>query len=107
MAADSGRTRGGDTTMSHKSVITALVAACLGFAGVSQAAPAADSETVSVTVSIADLNVRSEAGAGAALRRIRVAARTVRGYESGRTAIARAAKQSGCAQVAVDRAVAR
>ena len=91
--------------MLHKALITALATACLGFAGVSQATPAADSETASVKVSIADLNVRSEAGARAALRRFRAAAEDVCGYKQGHTSIARAADQSACVKAAVDGAV--
>jgi UrcA family protein len=92
--------------MPSKTLITVLAATALGFAAVSPAA-AADPDIVSVRVPIADLNLHSGAGAAAALYRIRAAARTICGADSGRLPLARAALQSACVKSTVDRAVAR
>jgi UrcA family protein len=72
--------------MSIKIQLTTIaLATTLAFAGGAKAAPAPtlspDSETISVRVSVADLDLRQEAGAAAAHQRIRQAAALVCGGE--------------------------
>jgi UrcA family protein len=63
-----------------KYVLSALTAlAALGFAASVNASPRNDSETVSVTISLADLDLSSHAGAQVAFSRIKSAARSVCG----------------------------
>ena len=63
--------------------LTALSAAlALGFTACGQSAAAQTTETASVKVSFADLNLSSEAGAKVMLQRIRNAAEKVCGIES-------------------------
>ncbi|WP_372787078.1 UrcA family protein [Phenylobacterium sp.] len=85
------------------------VLAAVGFtacAGPTFAAPERSpfDDTLSRTVSVADLNLDSEAGATVALRRIHAAAVYVCGGRSGPVRLDREAYYQACLRIAVDRA---
>ena len=93
--------------MLTKTLFAAALA--LGLAASAQAAPrhaASEPEIVSERVSLADLDLNRQAGAAAALSRIRGAARRVCGDEPSRWATTAVALYHGCRRDAVDRAVA-
>jgi UrcA family protein len=89
------------------STLTAVSAAlALGFSACGQSAAAQNTETVSVKVSFADLNLSTEAGAKIMLQRIRNAAKEVCGTESD-DPIDRMFEYLPCVNGTTDRAVAR
>jgi UrcA family protein len=89
-------------------ILSAL--AVLGCAAQAQAAPVSvasdDPSVLSVTVSVADLNLGARAGAKTALQRIHAAAKTVCGEEPDIGAIERMALYGACIRTSTDRAVA-
>jgi len=92
--------------MLTKSIITTLTAVlALGFAAHSQTASAQPVDTVSIKVSVGDLNISSEAGAKVALERIRVAARSICGPAPS-AALPRTMDYAPCVRNITDRAVA-
>ena len=86
------------------------VLAALGCFVAVHAAPAStssrDPAATSVTVSVADLDLSSRAGAKTALRRIHAAAKTVCGEEPDLRAIERMSLYAACIRTGSDRAVA-
>jgi UrcA family protein len=84
--------------------------AILGFAGASHASPAGDASSdpaaMSVSVSVADLNLSSGAGAKIALRRIHNAASSICGDEPDTRVTERFAIYQSCVKTTVDRTVA-
>lgn len=96
--------------MFAKTTFTALIAlATLGFAATSHAAPTGDGSSdpaaMSVSVSVADLNLSSPVGAKIVLRRIHNAAQTICGSEPDmRTE--RFAIYQACVKTTVDHTVA-
>jgi UrcA family protein len=89
---------------------TVAVAAMLIFGGSVEAAPAptepSGAETTSVRVSVADLDLRQEAGLAAAHRRIRRAAVLVCGYEPASAGLVLYVASSNCRKAAFGAAVA-
>jgi UrcA family protein len=85
--------------------MTALAAvAVLGFSVAAHAAPVQD--TVSVKVSVAGVDLSSEAGAKVALQRIHVAATTICGDQPEARQFADAARYKSCMKAATDSGVA-
>jgi UrcA family protein len=87
---------------------TLAVAATLAFGATAQAATLSPSgtETVSVRVSVADLDLHQEAGLAAAHKRIHRAAILVCGNESASSGLALYAASGSCRKTAFDDAVA-
>jgi UrcA family protein len=87
---------------------TLAIAATLVFGASARAAPMSSSETgtVSVRVSVADLDLRHEAGLAAAHRRIQRAAAVVCGNEPASSGLALYAASKSCRKAAFDGAVA-
>jgi len=89
---------------------TLALVATLASAGGSHAAPAskapAGTETMSVRVSVADLDLRQEAGVAVAHQRIRRAAAFVCGYESPASGLILYGLYSSCRKAAIGDAVA-
>jgi UrcA family protein len=95
--------------MFAKTSFAAIAAlAVLGFAASSHASPvgASDPNTMTVSVSVADLNLSSAAGAKIVLRRIHNAATTICGDEPDRRLTERFALYQSCVKTTVDRTVA-
>jgi UrcA family protein len=97
--------------MFAKTAIASLAAvAAMGFAAASHAAPvmsgSSDPAAMSVSVSIADLNLTSPAGAKAVLARIHTAARTICGDEPDIRMSERFALYQSCLKTTVGRTVA-
>jgi|KBSMisStandDraft_5_1062788.scaffolds.fasta_scaffold88524_1 UrcA family protein len=97
--------------MSFRTQFTTLAAAAtLAFAGSVEAAPAskapAGSETMSVRVSVADLDLRQEAGVAAARNRIRRAADFVCGSQTPLSGLILYGLYHSCRDAAFDEAVA-
>ncbi len=97
--------------MFAKSPLAILPAlAALGCAVAVHAAPAAasspDPAAMSITVSVADLDLANRAGAKTALQRIHAAAKTVCGEEPDIGAIERLSLYGACIRTSTDRAVA-
>jgi UrcA family protein len=89
------------------STLTALTAAlALGLSASGQSAAAQNTETVSVKVSYADLNLSTEAGAKVMLQRIRSAAKKICGDGSD-DPVAFIYQTLPCAKATTDRAVAK
>ena len=84
--------------------------AIFGFAATSHASPAGDASsdpsTISVNVSVADLNLSSPVGARIALRRIHNAAATICGGEPDIRLTQRFALYQSCVKATIDRTVA-
>jgi UrcA family protein len=84
--------------------------AALGCAAAAQGAPVSvaspDPAVMSITVSVADLNLDNRAGAKTALQRIHAAARTVCGQEPDIGAVERLSLYDACIRTSTDRAVA-
>jgi len=89
-----------------RSLLPTLLAAAALTAGVATAAAAAEPERLSVPVKVGDLNIRSEAGAKAALGRIHRAAVTICG-ETDSKQLARQAMIDACVRDAVNTTVAQ
>jgi UrcA family protein len=86
------------------SALAAVLA--IGLAAGAHAAPASDTDTVSVKVSIADLNMRSQAGAKVAFQRIHQAATSICGDEPNPSALGEVAQHRACMKSVVARGVA-
>jgi|KBSMisStandDraft_5_1062788.scaffolds.fasta_scaffold3210609_1 UrcA family protein len=97
--------------MSRKILFATLAAtAALSLCTAASAGPQAqpyDPDTVSVKVSLADLNLNNEPGARIALRRIRNAAREVCGVAPSHPLMKESELYWACQRGATDRAVAR
>ena len=98
--------------MSYNKVLPMIVAvAAIGCAAGSHAAssshPAYASETVSVRVKLADLDLASSAGAAAGLRRIHNAAKEICGPDESFGGFEMGRVYRACVKDSVDRAVAR
>ena len=92
--------------MSLKIIVTTVVAmSALAYAVCTHAATLTDSDTVSVKVSMADLDLGSQAGAAVALRRIDNAARIVCGEEPAMRDMDRAVAYRACMKATVGHAV--
>jgi len=89
-----------------KTLVAAAALALAVTAEAQAAPPKPDPEIVSETVSLRDLDLNHQAGAAAALTRIRGAARRVCGGEPSRWAMTAASLYRTCRRDAVDRAVA-
>jgi UrcA family protein len=93
--------------MFTKTAFAALAA--LSLAASVHAEPASqpvNADKVSVSISVADLNLTSQAGARVALQRVRNAARTICGDEPDNRDQKYAGQFQACVQAVVDRAVA-
>ena len=86
------------------------VVAALGCAAAVHAAPvsvsSSDPGVMSITVSVADLNLDNRAGAKTALQRIHAAAKTVCGQEPDIGAVERLSMYDSCIRTSTERAVA-
>jgi UrcA family protein len=94
--------------MFAKTAKTATLAAlaALSFAATAHAGGSSDPTVTSVSVSVADLNLSSPAGAQVVLRRIHNAAETICGDKPDIRLIQRSALYQSCVKTAVDRTVA-
>ena len=95
--------------MLTKTLFAAAASLALGLAASAHAGPRAassDSETISVRVSLIDLNLDREAGAKVALRRIRNAAAIVCGGDLSPSLRNLSSPYQACQRDAIDRAVA-
>ena len=91
--------------MSIKIIVTTVVAmGALAYAVSTHAAPPSDPETVSVRVSLTGLDLESEAGASAALARIRAAAGVVCGGRPAPIELDRQAEFRACTRLTTGRA---
>ncbi|HEY2178395.1 MAG TPA: UrcA family protein [Caulobacteraceae bacterium] len=92
--------------MSLKLIVTTVAAmGALAYAVSSHAAPSSDSDTVSVTVSLAGLDMASQAGGHAALQRITGAARIICGEAPSPVDLSGGPAYRACMKTAIDRAV--
>jgi UrcA family protein len=85
--------------------IAPLIAVTLAL-GATTAASAAPAERISQSVRVADLNLQSTAGAQVALQRLRQAARTICGGETGSRDLKRQILFEACVRDAVNTTVA-
>ena len=92
------------------SLATLAALAILGYAATARAAPVSvsspDPAVMSITVSVADLNLDNRAGAKTALQRIHAAAKTVCGQEPDIGAVERLSMYDSCIRTSTERAVA-
>jgi UrcA family protein len=95
----------GTNPMSHKTIILAALAAAAISSGAAQAARP-DPDTLTVRVSLADLNLAGEPDAAIALRRINAAAKSICGDQPAIVELGRMALHSACMRSTVGRAVA-
>jgi UrcA family protein len=86
--------------LAKKTLAAVAALAVLGFGA------AAHGQTLSVKVSVIDLNLDSEAGAQVALRRIQSAANHICGDEANTRVLSRSALYRACLRSTVDNAVA-
>ena len=94
--------------MTAKFHITALASVLiLGAAGLSQTAFAADNDVPTVTVQYSDLNLSSTQGARSMLQRIRHAANSVCGPQTGHAIDKSARLHDQCVSQAVSRAISK
>ncbi|THD77171.1 MAG: UrcA family protein [Phenylobacterium sp.] len=93
--------------MLAKTLASALIAvSTLGFiAGSAHAGVASDPDVRTMKISVADIDLRTEAGAQAALHRIQSAARAVCGDTTSLHDMSEYARQRACLKAAVTRAV--
>ena len=95
--------------MIAKTLLTAAVLVALGFTTSVNAAPANavadDDSSVSVSIQVGDLDLRSELGAKAALQRIAFAAKGVCGGKPDIRLLAETAAYRACMKATVDRTV--
>lgn len=89
-----------------RTILSAILAGALSVSAVATAAAAPASDTTSMKVRIADLDLGSEPGARVALQRIRQAARTICGAEPDSRSLERQTLHATCVRDVVDRTVA-
>ena len=93
--------------MLSKTFASALIAiSTLGFiAGSAHAGPAADPDALTMKVSVAGIDLRTEAGARVALQRVKAAARSICGDDASLHAVDAYEHQRACMKTTIDRTV--